>query len=121
MFKIDIDSYILLWIITMVSSTISGIALGMILRNVYNDKIVEVTKINNVEILKDISKELIESKKTINFILEINNKHNKDVLEEINNIIKNIDNKLDDKITALIEEAQHIEKNKEKDINHFYG
>jgi uncharacterized membrane protein YhiD involved in acid resistance len=97
-----------------------GFAIGSYTREISDREIIKVLQEQYFK-NSNIKEELIDIKKTINFISEVNNKHNKDVLEEIHIISKNIDNKLDDKIATLIEEAQHIEKNKDKDINHFYG
>lgn len=120
MFGIDGEMIIYTAIIVLISF-IAGFGIGIYLKGMSNRELLEVLE-DDEEKIKKVLEEIVVNQREnalsgLEFTKKIINMSN----ESSENTLNAIYSRLDDKINTLIEEAQHIEKNREKDINHFYG
>lgn len=128
--------------IIVITSIVAGFGIGYSIEMLRNREIIKVLQeqvCDNIDLEEKVKKVLermimineedslknIELVKKMAKVVEEIKYCNGQALEKILNFSaetsSNILSKLDTKIAELIEEAQHIEKNKDKDINHFYG
>ncbi len=126
MFEIDGTMIVYTAIIVLVS-LIAGFGIGSYLKNMSNRELLEALedydKMHELEekIKKVLEEIVVTQKEHALSNLEFNKKIINMSNESSENTLNAIYSRLDDKIATLIEEAQHIEKNKDNDINHFYG
>ena len=126
MLGIDLAIIIYTAIIVLIS-LIAGFGIGIYLKGMSNRELLEVLEDDEEiyelkEKIKKVLEEIVVTQKeqalsNLEFNKKIINMSN----ESSENTLNAIYSRIDTKIAELIEEAQHIEKNKDKDINHFYG
>ena len=127
MFGID-GTMIIYTLVILIVSLVAGFGIGYYLKEISDREIIKTLQeeiFDNNDLEEKIKKVLDEIVKVLKeraledaeFGLKVYNH----IEKSESKIIPAIENKLDTKIAELIEESRHAEKNREKDVNHFYG